>query len=183
MVIHLPSRKSRVVRRVLFSAVALGLVIGGVVGGSALAQPPDKTVKTTGTLHFQPNAIISSNLQFSPGPIRVASGDTVTWVHHDRTEEPHTVTIVDEADLPQTIEDLFAPPPPAVIDAFEGHFPNGAPVPVLDAGEAGLDGVGDSLLLFPGGTISSEVSAAPGETLSYMCIIHPWMQGEITVTG
>jgi plastocyanin len=175
------ARPSRRTRRASLVVLVVALLTLGALTASAFAQP-NRTVRTTGTISFQPNVHLNSNLQFSPGPLRAASGSSVTWQHHDRSGDPHTVTIVDAADLPQTLEDLFGPPPAAILDAFEGHFPNGAPVPVLDDGTAGLSGVGDSLLFFPGQTISAEVTAAPGETLSYICIFHPWMQGQITVT-
>jgi hypothetical protein len=52
---------------------------------------------------------------------------------------------------------------------------------VVNVGAPGLDQPGDSLLFFPGESISAEVSAAAGTTLSYLCAIHPWMIGSITV--
>jgi hypothetical protein len=51
----------------------------------------------------------------------------------------------------------------------------------VNAGGTELDQPGDSLLLFPGESISAEVSAAAGTTVSYVCAIHPLMQGSITV--
>jgi hypothetical protein len=44
-----------------------------------------------------------------------------------------------------------------------------------------LDQPGDSLWLAPGATISSQVSAPAGTTLFYLCAIHGWMQGRLTV--
>jgi len=41
--------------------------------------------------------------------------------------------------------------------------------------------VGDSLLMLPGHSISSVITAPPGTTLYYLCAIHPWMDGSITV--
>jgi hypothetical protein len=65
--------------------------------------------------------------------------------------------------------------------ALEGHFGGGVPVPVLEAGNTGLDAPGDSLLLFPGGSVDGVISAPAGTTLYYLCALHPWMQGSITV--
>ncbi|MGH2651068.1 MAG: cupredoxin domain-containing protein, partial [Actinomycetota bacterium] len=62
-----------------------------------------------------------------------------------------------------------------------GHFGGGPPVLVIEVGGPGLDAPGDSLLLFPGESISASVSAPAGSTLFYLCAIHPWMQGSITV--
>jgi hypothetical protein len=98
-------------------------------------------------------------------------------------DEPHTVTVVDEADLPTEVDEVFgcqAPGEPCG-DALAGHFGGGPPVPVIEAGGSGLDAPGDSLLLFPGGSVSATVSAPAGSTLFYLCALHPWMQGSITV--
>jgi hypothetical protein len=51
----------------------------------------------------------------------------------------------------------------------------------VNVGGPGLDQSGDSLLFFAGESISAEISAAAGTTLYYLCAIHPWMQGSITV--
>jgi len=40
---------------------------------------------------------------------------------------------------------------------------------------------GDSVLLLPGQTFTLTVSAPVGTHLHFMCIFHPWMQGEIVV--
>ena len=85
-------------------------------------------------------------------------------------------------DVPTSIDQIFNCPVCNAILA--AHFPNGfnnPPVPVLNAGGAGLDAVGDSLLLAPGGSVSDSITAAPGSKLHYLCAIHPWMQGTITV--
>lgn len=61
------------------------------------------------------------------------------------------------------------------------HFGTTPPTLVVDVGGAGLDSPGDSLLFFAGESISATVSAPSGTTLYYLCTIHPWMQGSITV--
>jgi len=155
-------------------AVATALIL---TTGVALAA--DKTVRTNGDNKFVANAMIQSTLRFTPGTIRVESGSEVTWQHDDRTTEPHTITIVDEGDLPTSVDEVFACE--ACGAALGGHFGGGAPVFVLNAGATGLDAPGDSLLLFDDQSVTATVSAGPGVTLSYLCAIHPWMQGEINV--
>ena len=54
-------------------------------------------------------------------------------------------------------------------------------MPLLNAGPAGLDEVGDSVLLFPGETRQVPVSAPAGTNLFFLCIFHPWMQGRLNV--
>jgi plastocyanin len=113
---------------VLLGALALGLVTS--VG--AAASPG--TVAARGGESFVPNALIQSTFRFSPGQVDADSGQTLTWVDEDRAaEEPHTVTLVDEADLPTDVEEVFecqAPGEPCG-DALEAHFGGG---PVIDIG-------------------------------------------------
>jgi hypothetical protein len=52
-------------------------------------------------------------------------------------------------------------------------------------GRQGLAVVGDSIAIQPGGPhkqISIKVTAKAGTTLSFICAIHPWMQGKIQVS-
>jgi plastocyanin len=174
---HAAERKETEMRKavVLLSALALGLVTS--VG--AAASPGIVAVR--GGESFVPNALIQSTFRFSPGQVEADSGQTLTWVDEDRAaEEPHTVTLVDEADLPTDVEEVFgcqAPGEPCG-DALAAHFGGG---PVIDVGSPGLDAPGDSLLFFAGESISATISAPAGSTLFYLCAIHPWMQGSIIV--
>ncbi len=163
-------------RRVAIVAVAFGLAV--VTGGGASASP--LTVSVRGGEQFVPNALIQSTFRFSPGPISATTGQTVTWVDADQVaDEPHTITVVAQADLPTDVEEVFECQVCGA--ALEGHFGGGVPVPVLEAGNTGLDAPGDSLLLFPGGSVDGVISAPAGTTLYYLCAIHPWMQGSISV--
>ena len=85
-------------------------------------------------------------------------GQTVTFQvgRLDLAAEPHTVTVVDEGDMPTTAAEVFACE--ACGQALEAHFPSGEPGPetmepeqaVVEEGEEGLDAPGDSLWLGPG---------------------------------
>jgi plastocyanin len=162
--------------------ICLAALASLALAGAASAGPT-RTVRITGDEQFVPNAMIMATLRFTPGPLTVDSGDTVTWPNE--TDEPHTITIVDAADVPTTIGEVFGCTAPggACFPALVGHFTD-PPTFVLGGGADGtdgLDGVGDSLLVFPGGTISAPVTAGAGTTLDYLCAIHPWMIGSIDV--
>jgi plastocyanin len=161
-------------RKLLAMVVSVVLALTVTLSASASSG----TVFTRGDERFVPNAMIQSTLRFSPGPVSASAGQTLTWTHADQTEAPHTVTIVDPADVPASIDEVFVCP--ACGAALDAHFAGGLN-PVVNVGAPGLDAPGDSLLFFPGESISAEVSAAAGTTLSYLCAIHPWMIGSITV--
>jgi plastocyanin len=167
------------VRRIvaLVSLIALlGALIVGVTSASS-----GRTVRVTGTETFVVNAKVMATLRFTPGPLSVKSGETVTWAS-DTPTEPHTISVVAKADLPTRIDQIFNC---AVCNTIFGlHFPSGPnnpPIPVVNSGNPGLDVPGDSLWLAPGGSVSATISAASGSTVHYICAIHPWMQGTISV--
>jgi plastocyanin len=169
--------------RRLISLIAIGLALVLATNVVVLARSPNE-VRTTGDERVVPNAMVQATLRFTPGMIKVASGDIITWTHDDATTEPHTVTIVEE--FPgATLDEIFgcgAPGEPCA-EALAAH---GALGPVVDVGVEGFNEPGDSLFFFappPNGvsSISAKVTAPAGTTLKYLCAIHPWMQGQIVV--
>lgn len=189
----------------LRSSQRLGIVaVFGVVslGGSALALAATTTSKAParakivvkGNESFKPNAYIKTTDRFVAGTITIRSGGTVTVTN--TTPEPHTVSLVKRSDVPRTVaqvDNCQMAPPGNVCNAIalaHGVNPSGPPQqglpphPVVDVGSAGFDQPGDSTVIPPkgaGGPITFKVTAKPGTTLYYMCIIHPWMQGRIFV--
>lgn len=172
-------------RRSAVVAVAAALVAGGVLVAITAQAGESRAVRVTGTESFVPNAKVMATFRFGPGPLDVHSGDTVTW--SDDTGDLHTISVVARGDLPATIEEVFSCPVcgPILAGHFDlSTFPPTLITPVLGGGAdgtAGFDGVGDSKVLFPGGSASAAITAPAGSTLHYLCAIHPWMQGTINV--
>jgi plastocyanin len=160
--------------------IGVALVLGAAgtltVAGGAGARGGN-VVETHGETTFRPNAFVRADLRFAPGRLTVRSGEEVTFRFADLDDAPHPATVVDEADLPATVDEVFNCD---VCQLGNGHFTD-PPTFVLNAGAPGLNATGDSLLFFPGGEISALVTAPAGTTLHYLCIIHPWMQGSIRV--
>ena len=185
------STSKRTSKRWVILAVAglLGAsLIGAGSGSVADTRPRDHlgsghAVATKGETTFEPNSNIHSTLRFGTDRIVVASGDRVRWVDRDADPDPHTVTIVQPSEVPESVGEVFAGNCPSCDHAGEGHFggPFQRKVEDEDDGEFGLDGPCDSLFLDPGGKVSSIVSAPAGTRLRYLCIIHPWMIGTIKV--
>jgi plastocyanin len=177
--------------RRLIIMVATALVLTTVAAGSVMADS-EKTVRTLGRgIIFKPNQLIAAVFRFTPERTTVTTGQRIRFVDADQdNNEPHTVTIVDQADLLTSFAEgdaCFAETAPCG-QALAAHDPDGDQQPpfnlVVNKGRPGLDRPGDSLL-FGGGldnqSISARVTAAPGTTLYYLCALHPWMQGRITV--
>jgi plastocyanin len=176
---------------ILTTSVVIGL-LSSVLLGSA---DTGRTVTIRGIEHFVPNTLVFADFRFSPGPLSVKSGEKVTWTN--TTTDPHTVSIVNAADLPTNISQVFHCGAPGTVCAavLACHFPNGfgpgGPNPPIvpqcgNAVNGQLSAVGDSTLVRAPGiplpsTVTFNITAPAGSTLHYMCVIHPWMQGEIDV--
>ena len=176
-------------RKLLVAAVA-ALIVAAMAGPASAAVAPAATLEVRGGEILEPGQFIKVNFRFVPRNITVSSGDVVRWVDRDRdADEPHTVTIARKADLPQTIAQLEACYEPGALcaETLEAHDPGSDQVPPfnfrVNRGGPGLNARGDSLLF--GGpfdqAIRGRVTAPAGRTLYYLCVIHPWMQGSITV--
>jgi plastocyanin len=164
-------------RKLAILAVSLVFAVAMSISVSA----SDRVVQILGEERFVPNRLIASTFHFLPGFRRVQSGGSVTWVN--RTDDEHTVTIVDEEDVPADFDEVFECRDPGGVcrAALDAHFGTDPPTLVINVGAAGLDAAGDSLLIEEGATVSAVVSAPAGTNLHYICSVHPWMQGEIEV--
>ena len=178
-------------RLVLIASAVVALTTSVVLSSADVAR----SVTIMGTEHFVPNTLINADFRFSPGPLTVKSGDTVTWTNG--TTDGHTISIVPSQ--PATLGEVFNCGAPGTVCApilqchFPGGFGPGGPIgqPVLACGNAAngqLSALGDSFLIPPPGigpaflqTVTAKITAPAGTTLLYMCVIHPWMQGSIDV--
>ena len=153
----------------LLAAVATLATLASVVTATS------GNVRTTGDERVVLNTMVQATLRFTPGMIKVASGDELTWTYDDDSGAPHTVTVV--ANPPgASLEEIFA-----CAECGAALGAHGALGPIVDVGEPGFDQPGDSLFLLPDSSVTTEVTAPSGTTLQYLCAIHPWMQGTIEV--
>jgi plastocyanin len=175
-------------RRLLVLATAVGLTATTVGAGLAFAGPSPSgpiggggAISSRGETTFEPNARIESTLRFSPEKAVVQSGQGVRWVHRDADPDPHTVTVIDPADRPSTIQELLGGCR-VCGQALEAHFGGRRVDRKIDLdGDGGLSQPGDSLLFFQGGDVSARITAPAGSRLWYLCAIHPWMIGRLVV--
>ncbi len=165
--------------RIVAALAAIAAV--GVIAGTAGAA----TVRTAGGLEFEVNEYVSDTVRWVPGHIIAKSNERVTWIDRDESPDPHTITVANKRALPGQGDNLFAC---QVCELANAHLedPNNPDSDIarlrVNRGPAGMNQQGDSLVLIPGSRISARITAAVGRTIHYICAIHPWMQGSITVS-
>ena len=188
-------------RHMILVAGAIASLTAVTVSQVSAASIPPRTVEIVGNQDL--GAPSGEVFYFKQGRIVVHTNDTVTW--KNETVAPHSITIVDQNDVPQSLQQTVEWP---LFPAFLGaHAPTVGPegpvppfVASLDgltasaASPARLDNNGDSILVAEMGagypstfgttipdTVSAVITAPEGTILSYVCAIHPWMNGEIQV--
>jgi len=173
----------------LSAAVAIGAV--GVAGAKSDA-PSKAVVKESFSLKLVPNRYIQDGMRFDKDVYNVKAGGTVQFVMNQPQDGPHTFTVVAPKDLPKTPQQAFNCKICNKLAKAHGADPNSEAPPKFLFLENGigqntppkLDRPGDSGFLAPkkGASISFKVTAKKGTTLTFMCLIHPWMQAKIKVS-
>jgi len=174
---------------VVFAATGTGTAIAT---GDASA-PSRVTISTPESTSFEINRFAQEGLRWNRDVYVIRSGGTLTFKNL-QSDEPHTFSIVKKSQLPLTrrrIERCSAEPPAlpknrACRALVKAHAPNsqGNPQnPLVNKGKAGIDRPGDSVFIPPKGSPQPTitVSAAPGATLHFLCLVHPWMQATLEV--
>ena len=172
-------------------AIGLGAT---ALAAAALAVPAiaadTKTITIKGGPSVKPGKSMSDNQRFTPLAGSVKSGSTITIANKAKSEDPHSFSLVKASDLPKTVAAMNKCFQGGVCNDFfvahevpEGDGPPGKPV--VNVGADGFDQAGDSVVISPpgapGSTAKVKITAKKGTTLSYLCAVHPWMQGKIKV--
>jgi plastocyanin len=155
--------------------------------GAALVVAPAgaqaATLVVKGGVVMKPGKAMIDNMRFAPLRSTVSPGETVNI--RNRTGQPHTVSIVKRSALPRTAKqaDAFYESPlmGQFMQAHEVDPENEDAPPgkaLVDVGKEGFDQAGDSVF-FAGARESFKATAAAGKSLSYICLLHPWMQGTL----
>jgi plastocyanin len=160
---------------------AAGIATAG--GGSASGPAPTEATIVT--------KLQGDHFVFRPTATRIASGGTIE-IQNRNPGVPHTITLVRPALLPDTRRErrqCFSPGRICFKGAQWHRAVDRNPNNDLNLVEVsrpgfnqmgGLNRKGDSIF-FTRNPRSVTVSAVSGRTLSFMCIIHPNMQGEFEV--
>jgi plastocyanin len=183
-------------RRLTAGVAVMSIVVAGVAGlvssaGAAPAAPKKVVVKQKFGMTMVPNRYIRDEMRFDRDVYTVASGGTVEFVMTAAKEGPHALTVVAAKDLPKTAEQAFNCRVCHELARAHGADPNSDAPPEFKFLEnrAGqntapkLDRPGDSGFLPArnGNKITFKVTAPKGTTLTFMCLVHPWMQAKLVV--
>lgn len=179
-------------RKLIATLAGVGVVSLG--GGAVVASGAGSTKTTIKAINsgvkFKANRYVQDGLRWDKDAYTVKSGGTLHIVNVASDEGPHTFTVVKKTDLPKSFNCKICDK----LGKAHGADPNSdAPpkFPFLENGKGqqtppNVDVPGDSGITGSGKkneSIDLKVTAKAGTTLTFMCIIHPWMQAKVTVTG
>lgn len=170
---------------------ALTVVCAG--SGAASASTSHKSGATVITMNRDGKDL------FFEGPATVAAGTQLKIKNKTNPRQigPHTFSLVHEKDRPTSDSEIKRCEKKLELicgevvfgwhEADPQTFELGAnPVEVGKNGwdkEGSFKHKGDSwVTMAKGESFSQKVTAEPGKVLHFMCVVHPFMQGEITVT-
>jgi hypothetical protein len=165
---------------------AAAAIVAAAIAVPALAQgPPTRvTQKTVGGVKFVPNRLMGDTMHFKKDRLSVAKGGSITLV--DSTKAPHSFSLVKKSEVPtraRGVDACFEKGPCAKLAVDHGAV---NPVTgeeqdpttfLVNKGKAGFNQPGDSVLIPPGGR--TKVNVTGGQSLYYICALHPWMNGAI----
>jgi plastocyanin len=183
------ARKEEMSRRKYARAglAAMVCTVAAAVAIPAFAAAPNRAVqRTVGGVKFVPNRSIADTMHFQKDKIVVQKGGKITLI--DKTKQPHSFSLVTPKQVPKTargVDACFEKGACGKLAVDHGAInpetgeEQEPTTPLLDAGKAGFNQPGDSVLIPPGGKVTVNVTG--GKDMSYICAIHPWMLGKIDV--
>jgi hypothetical protein len=174
----------------------------GVLAAAAIAVPVSASGGDSATASATKNTIVmkggKDSLRFV-GPDSIVAGEDLTVVNESnpRSVGPHTLSLVAESTLPKTKKQRKAcfTPKHICLEIAQWHGVKGNSPPKVNPTEVGEDGwdtigtlskPGDSWFTGnkKGASYTAPVSvdtSKGAQTVSFICAVHSWMQGEIEV--
>ncbi len=92
-------------RKSIIATVALILLLAAGVAITS-AGSGETTIYTRGDEVLLPGAFVRADLRFSSTNATIKSGDTINWVHADKTDAPHTITVATAEEMVQKFSDF-----------------------------------------------------------------------------
>jgi len=162
--------------------IALAVLGSLALAGPAVAAPKANTITAIGGMKVKFNGYVQDDQRWDANKYTVKSGATVTLRDKSTEKQPHTLSLIKK--LPKTAAQIMGCE--ACGPLMEAHEANPETMEVgkevVEAGGDGFDVAGDSIFLPAKGKVTFKVTAKAGSTLAFVCVIHPWMLGEIKVS-
>jgi hypothetical protein len=177
-------------RKLLAGVTTLGLVAGAsAVAMAAGSAPKHATINAVTSVKVKINRYIQDGTRWQKDVYDIKSGGTITVVNLAASDGPHTFSVVKKSDLPRTVKQISNCKICGTIEQEHGADPQGPPKFLFVENGTGtntapsVDQPGDSAYIAPSekAKVTLKVTAKPGTTLYFMCIIHPWMQAKLIV--
>jgi hypothetical protein len=181
-------------RKLAAGIAGVALIAAGgtaALGASSAAVPNTAVVKQKLSFKMVPNRYIQDGMRFDKDTYTVKSGGKLKLVLTHPEEGPHTLTFVKRKDLPKTAQEAFECKVCETLGKAHGADPNSdAPpkFPFLENGKGqkkapDYDRPGDSGITSDkkGDSFTADVTAKPGTTRYFMCLIHAQMQAKLVV--
>ncbi len=180
-------------RKLLAGMTTVGLVAGGsaVAAAAPSTAPNHTTINAVTSLKVKINRYIQDGTRWQDDVYTVRSGGTITIVNRAASDGPHTFSVVRRNDLPRTGGQINNCKICLTLAKEHGANPHVQAPPKFLFVENGtgsttppnVDRPGDSAFVAPtpNAKVKLKVTAKPGTTLYFMCIIHPWMQAKLIV--
>lgn len=180
-------------RKWLAAITTVGLVAGasGVAVAANSKAPNHDTINAVTSTTFKVNRFIQDGTRWQDDVYHVRSGGTITIVNRAASDGPHTFSVVLKSDFPRTVRELIACKICQTVAQELGANPQSQAPPKFLFAENGtgsttppnVDRPGDTAFIAPvqGAKVTLKVTAKPGTTLYFMCVIHPWMQAKLIV--
>jgi hypothetical protein len=179
-------------RKLLVGVTTAGLIAGGSVAASASGGAPKRTtINAVTSVKFKINRYVQDGTRWQKDVYDVKSGGTISIVNLAASDGPHTFSVVKKSSLPRTAKQLNNCKICLTIAKDHGANPNSNKPPkflYVENGKgtntpANVDHPIDSAFVAPKqkAKVTLKVTAKPGTTLYFMCVIHPWMQAKLVV--
>jgi hypothetical protein len=174
---------------IVAALTAFGPGLAGAETPAASETPAAATINIEEAKAYKPRFV---------GPKTVVQGEELRIVNKTPAKKmgPHTFSLVEPSTLPKTpkARQLCFTPNHICMAIAQWHGVKGNGPPTVNPAEAGAKGwdtegslskKGDSWFTGSkkGAGIEQVVSAEAGETIHFMCAIHPWMQGSVKVVA
>jgi hypothetical protein len=180
----------RTLARAAVPALGLAVALAAVVPATAQNAPSKATLNIVGKPEFKANRYVKDGMRFGRDITVVKSGGTLTIAN--KTDAPHSFSLVKKSDLPRnmaSMEACFSPKGACgklfvaheAIDPATGEEREVPGKLVVNVGKDGFDQPGDSIFIAPKSKVKVKITAKKGAQLSFLCGIHPWMQGKLDV--